>query len=189
VRRFRCSNPACARRTFAEPFGPALARCARRTAAATALLLRVACALGGEAGARLAHRLGLPVSPDTLLRILGHATVAACDSVRVLGVDEWAWKRGHRSGTVLVDLERHQIVDLLPQRSAVSLARWLGGHPGTEVAARDRSGVYAEGLRLGAPGAVQVVDRWHLLVRRVGASQIPFAERRVSGAADPWVNG
>src|SRR5262245_39897243 len=72
VHRFRCPNPACGRRTFAEPFGPALARCARRTAAATALLLQVACALGGEAGARLAHRLGLPVSPDTLFRVLGH---------------------------------------------------------------------------------------------------------------------
>jgi transposase len=101
--------------------------------------------------------------------------------VRVLAVDEWAWRRGHRYGTVLVDLERNRVVDLLPDRSAESLAAWLKANPGIAVVARDRAGVYADGVREGAPDAIEVTDRWHLL-RNLGDAVHAAAERH-HGAA------
>jgi transposase len=82
---------------------------------------------------------------------------------RVIGLDEWAWRRGRRFGTIACDLERHQVVDLLPERSAPSVAQWLQAHPTVEIVCRDRSGLYAEGIRQGAPQAIQVVDRFHLV--------------------------
>lgn len=90
---------------------------------------------------------------------------------RYLGVDEWAWRKGRTYGTLLCDLERGTIVDLLPERSADSLAAWLRAHPGVEVISRDRSPIFAEGARLGAPDAVQVADRWHLFRNLTDALQ------------------
>jgi transposase len=141
ARRFFCASPTCPRRTFAERL-PGVARpSARRCERLAEVQRHVALALGGEAAARLSARLAVPTSADTLLRLAASTTRAEAPAPRALGVDEWAWRKGRRYGTILVDLERSTVVDLLPDRDAASFAGWLGDHPGVEVIARDRDDV------------------------------------------------
>ncbi len=163
VRRFFCDQLACARTTFTERLPALVAPYARRTRRLAGALADVGLALGGQAGARLAAKQHVPTSRNTLLRLIRQVPTPTADPPRVVGLDDWAKRKGHSYGTIVVDLETHQTLDLLEDRLAETVETWLGGQPTVEVISRDRAEAYAAGAKAGAPDAIQVADRFHLL--------------------------
>ncbi|MGH8294239.1 MAG: ISL3 family transposase [Steroidobacteraceae bacterium] len=164
VRRFRCATHACRRHIFAQRLDSRVAdRSARCTSRLEAIVYHLGIAMGGRPAATLAQRLMLPVSKDTLLRVVRRPAARDSSPLCIIGVDDWAWKKGQRYGSIVCDLERRCVVDLLPDREAGAVMAWLSRHPEIRLIARDRGGGYAQAAAGGASQAVQVADRWHLM--------------------------
>lgn len=164
ARRFRCLVSHCRRRIFAERFDDgALPPRSRRTTRLDCIVHHLGLALGGRPGASFAKRLMLPVSNDTLLRVVRRRSSRSPEAPRVVGVDDWAYRRNHLYGSIVCDLERRRILALLPDREIATVERWLADHASITVVSRDRGGGYGEAAAGALPEAVQVADRWHLM--------------------------
>ena len=179
LRRFFCQNPACQRKIFAERLPHVVAPYARRTLRLHDLLTLIGFTAGGEAGRKVVEGMHLLISPDTLLRLIRTTSEPSFPTPRILGVDDFAFRRRRSYGTILIDLEKRVPVDLLPDRESESLAKWLLAHPGVELVSRDRGGDYAKGIKEGAPEAVQTADRWHLLKNLSETMQHYFLRKQV----------
>jgi Transposase/zinc-finger of transposase IS204/IS1001/IS1096/IS1165 len=194
VRRFLCSGSGCRRRIFAEPLDGFAAKHARTTTRLAHTHLAIGSALGGEAGARLAEKTAVPTSPDTLLRRVKQAGARSSGAPKFVGIDDWAWCRGQRYGTIVVDLETNDVIDLLPDRDAATVKTWLEAHPSIELVSRDRASAYSKAASEGASDAQQVADRWHLLknvreaIERVFERHLPVITEALK-SADPDPKG
>lgn len=176
LRRFRCQPASCVRQTFVERLpliAPPYARVTTRLRNQQQL---IACAVTGELGARLTPHLGIPCSPDALLRLVRQAPVPTPPPPRSIGIDDWAKRKGRDYGTLIIDLERRQPIDVLPERTADAVAAWLQQHPTVEMVSRDRADASIDGVTRGAPDAIQIADRWHL-VKNLGDALQRMLER------------
>jgi transposase len=169
VRRFFCTTPSCPRTTFVEQVTGLTRPYAQRTVGLNAALQTLGLALGGEAGATVGGKRGIVGSADTILRRVRALLPDPAPPPRVVGLDDGALRKGQRYGSIIVDLERHRPIALLPEHAAEPIAQWFQAHPSVEVIARDRASIYTEALATGAPSAQQVADRWHL-TQNLGAA-------------------
>lgn len=184
LNRWRCQSESCSRLTFSDQLPALAAPYARRTRRTAEIASLFGHSAGGRPGERLMRRLGMPASDDTILRQLKRDATSPDPAPRVIGIDDWSWRRSSRYGTIIVDLERRSVVDVLEDRSVSSAAKWLQEHPSVEIVARDRCGLYARAIRQGAQQAQQVADRFHLVqnLREAIEQQMSLAGRATGRA-------
>jgi transposase len=178
-RKFFCQQEGCPRKIFAQQCKRCLKPYARRLERATEQALSIGLSMGGRPGARICSLTGLSLSTSTILRVLKRTPVPEIKTPTVLGVDDFAFRRGNTYGTILIDLEKRKPVDLLSDREGKTLENWLLAHPGVAVVSRDRSSVYAKAIRNACPEAIQVADRWHLL-KNLGENTAKYLETQRS---------
>lgn len=174
-RKYFCDNAECTRKIFTERFNKEISPHHRRFKRCKELLVNLALELGGNKGAAISRLARLPVSPSTILRIIKRQSLPTSTVTSgIIGVDDWAFKKGNTYGTIIVDLQQNKVVDLLPDRESETICRWLKEHQEVEVISRDRGGPYSKGAREGAPQAIQVADRFHLLMNLGDATKKMF---------------
>jgi transposase len=178
VRKFRCDTVSCPRKIFAERLGPFVEAWARKTTRLRQAIEAIGLSTCGEGGARLAARLAIATSPTTILRRIMALPLPPVETVTHLGIDDFALRRGRTYGTVLVDLRRHKVIDLLPDRKAETAKTWMQAHSEIELVSRDRGGDYATAASQGAPQAVQTADRFHLCKNLTDAVEKALARCR-----------
>jgi hypothetical protein len=185
VRRFRCGDNRCERKVFVERISPVMATHARRSRRLADIQRHIGMAPGGAAGGRLAFRLALPASGDTLLRLVrrGASVQPPPTPPTVIGIDDFAWKRGQLYGAVICDLERRRILDLLPDRQPATVEAWMARHPSVNVAARDRGAGYGRAVARSAgrwPLAAGTVDPDLLTSANVANTRDAFVARPIT---------
>jgi len=187
VRRFRCTNPACSQQTFVEQFPDWLLRCARRTERLTNLVRDIGFEVSAESARRIFNHMRVVTSGDTVLRVVKRTVIVTETVPRVVGLDDWAIRKGHRYGSIMVDQETHQVVELVKGRLSEDIQPWFKQHPEVEFVTRDRSLDYRNGLNEAAPQAVQIADRFHLLMnlRQLAQRVTANAYNRLKKLPDP----
>lgn len=178
VRKCFCEVSTCARKIFVEHLTPFVEPWARVTRRLYQIVQVIGLATGGRLGVRVTNRLGIQTTCHTILRRIIALPTEPVEQVTQIGIDDFSFRRGCKFGTIIVDLRTHKVLDVLPDRTAETSAAWMATHPEIELVSRDRGGDYAAAARKAVPGATQTADRFHLLVRRIGAYSIPFGERK-----------
>lgn len=179
VKKFFCRVASCPRKVFTERLPELIEPSSRLTTRLRTMVQAICAAFNAKGGTRLGAQLGIHVSRMTFLHSLHLLPTPRVGNVKAVGIDDFAWKRGKRYGTVIIDLETHRLLDLLPDREAESVKQWLAAHPEIEIVSRDRAGAYADGAAQGAPQALQIADRWHICKNLGDAVEVYLVRKKI----------